>query len=119
MYRVDSRLVTVDGLGMLHMFYQVSAFRSLLVDDSAAVSLRYVLTRDRMTTFVFFSSFYCSSCCLPCHLMVDTCALTDIRTSQAIDRSRHHTLQFTFMIHRSSLVVLWKTLGSRASFSIW
>ena len=29
--------------------------------------------------------------------MVDTCALMDIRTSQAIDRSRrHHTLQFTF-----------------------
>ena len=28
--------------------------------------------------------------------MVDTCALMDIRTSQAIDRSRrHHTLQFT------------------------
>ena len=27
-----------------------------LVDDSGAVSLRYVLTRDRMTTFfVFFS----------------------------------------------------------------
>ena len=28
-YRVDSRLVTIDGLGMLLMFYQVSAFRSL------------------------------------------------------------------------------------------
>ena len=39
---------------------------------------------------------------LPCHLMVDTCALMDIRTSQAIDRSRRHdTLQFTYMCHRS------------------
>ena len=28
-YRVDSRLVTIDGLGMLLMFYQVSAFSSL------------------------------------------------------------------------------------------
>ena len=52
--------------------------------------------------------------------MVDTCALMDIRTSQAIDRSRrHHTLQFAFMSHRSLLVVLWKTLGSGAQFSIW
>ena len=62
-----------------------------LVDDSAAVSLRYVLTRDRMTTFCFsVSSFCCSSCRLPCHLTVDTCALMDVRTSQATDRSRHH-----------------------------
>ena len=52
--------------------------------------------------------------------MVDTCALMDILTSQAIDRSRrHHTLQFTFMSQRSLLVVLWKTLGSGAQFSIW
>ena len=51
--------------------------------------------------------------------MVDTCALMDIRTSQAMDRSRrHHTLQFTFMSHRSTVVVLWKTLGSGAQFSI-
>ena len=43
--------------------------------------------------------------------MVGACALMDIRTSQAIDRSRrHHTLQFTHMSHRSYLVVLWKTL---------
>ena len=43
--------------------------------------------------------------------MVDTCALMDIRTSQAMDRSRrHHTLQFTHMSHRSQLVALWKTL---------
>ena len=94
-YRVDSRLVTVNGLGMLLL----SAL--WLVDDSAAVSLRYVSTRDRMTIFFSVSSFCCSSCCLPCHLMVDTCALTDIRTSQAIDCSRsHHTVQFTFMSHR-------------------
>ena len=29
-YRVDSRLVTTDGLGMLHLFYQVLAFSSLV-----------------------------------------------------------------------------------------
>ena len=29
-YRVDSRLVTFDGLGMLLTFYQVSAFSSLV-----------------------------------------------------------------------------------------
>ena len=50
-YRVDSRLVTI---GMLLMSYQVSAFSSLAVDDSAAVSLRYVLTRDWMTIFCVF-----------------------------------------------------------------
>ena len=37
--------------------------------------------------------------------MVVTCAHMDIRTSQAMDRSRrHHTLQFTFMSHRSYFV---------------
>ena len=37
--------------------------------------------------------------------MVVTCALMDIRASQAMDRSRrHHFLQFTFMSHRSKLV---------------
>ena len=64
-----------------------------LVDDSAAVSLRYVLTRDWMTTLMFFSWFLLSS--LSSH--GDKCALMDIRTSQAIDRSRrHHTLQLTY-----------------------
>ena len=29
-YRVDSRLATIDGLGILLMFYQVSAFSSLV-----------------------------------------------------------------------------------------
>ena len=29
-YRVDSRLVTIDGLGMLLMFFIVSAFSSLV-----------------------------------------------------------------------------------------
>ena len=101
-YRVDSRLVTIDGLGMLLFFFK--SLLSALWLDSAAVSLRYVLTRDWMTIFCVFSvsSFCCSSCCLPCHFMVGTCALMDIRTSQAIDRSRrHHTLQFTYMSHRS------------------
>ena len=69
-----------------------------LVDDSGAVSLRYVLTRDRMTTLSKFFSWFL----LLCHPMVDTCALAAIRTSQAIDRSRrYHTWQFTFMFHRS------------------
>ena len=55
-HRVDSRLVTIDGLGMLLMFLSKSLLPALwLVDDSAAVSLRCVLTRDRMTIFVFFS----------------------------------------------------------------
>ena len=57
-----------------------------LVDDSAAVSLRYVLTRDRMPIFCVFQ--LVPSVVLPCHLMVDTCALMDIRTSQAVDHSR-------------------------------
>ena len=54
---MDSRLVTNDGLGMLLVSSLVNAniFPLLsalwLVDDSAAVSLRYVLTRDRMTIF--------------------------------------------------------------------
>ena len=34
--------------------------------------------------------------------MVDKCALMDIRTSQAMERSRrHHTLQLTFLSHGS------------------
>ena len=55
-YRVDSRLVTIDGLGMLLMFFDKSLLSALwLVNDNAAVSLRCVLTRDRITIFVFFS----------------------------------------------------------------
>ena len=79
--------------------YIFTLFSALcLVDDSAAVGLCHVWTRDRMMSLgIFFRLFFCcSSCCLPCHLMVDTCALMDIGTSQATDRSRrHHTLQFT------------------------
>ena len=63
-----------------------------VVDDSAAVSLRYVLTSDRMTIFCVFQ--LVPSVVRP--------ALMDIRTSQVMDRSRrHHTQQFTFMSHRS------------------
>ena len=51
-YRVDSRLVTIDGLGMLLFFFK--SLLSALWLDSAAVSLRYVLTRDRMTIFCVF-----------------------------------------------------------------
>ena len=75
-YRVDSRLVTIDGLGTLLVFIKSLLSALWLVDDSAAVSLRHVLTRDLMDDdFLSFlvSSFCCSSCCLPCHLMVDTC----------------------------------------------
>ena len=50
-YRVDSRLVTVDGLGIMFSLLLSALW---LVDDSAAVSLRYVSTRDRMT-ILFFS----------------------------------------------------------------
>ena len=46
-YRVDSRLVTIDGLGTLLNFFQVPAFSSLVG------GLRCVLTRDRMMTFCF------------------------------------------------------------------
>ena len=60
------------------------------MDDSTAVrsSLRFDTSPDDDFLCFSVSSFFCSSCCLPCHLMVDTCALMDIRTSQAIDRSR-------------------------------
>ena len=100
-YRVHSRLLTIDGLGMLLMFFVKSLLPALwLIDDSAAVSLHCVLTRDQMTIFCVFQ--LVPFVVLPCHLMIDTCALVDNRTSQAIDRSRrHHTLQFTYMSHRS------------------
>ena len=52
---MDSRLVTIDGLGMLLMFFIKSLLSALWsVDDSANVSLRYVLTRDPMTIFCVF-----------------------------------------------------------------
>ena len=96
-YRVDSRLVTIDGLGMLLMFYQVSAFSSLVG------GLRYVLTRDRKTIFCVFS--VSSSVVHPAVFLVISCMCThvvDTSLHQAIDLSRrHHTLQFTYMSHRS------------------
>ena len=52
---MNSRLVTIDGLGMLLKCFNKSLLSALwLVNDSAAVSLRYVLTRDRMTIFCDF-----------------------------------------------------------------
>ena len=91
-YRVDSRLVTIDGLGMLLMFHQVSAFRSLVGRS-----------RDRMTTFCVFQ--FVPSVVLPAVFLVISWLIhvhMDIRASQAIDRSRRHlTMQFTFMSHRS------------------
>ena len=76
---------------------------SLAVGDSIAVSLRCVWTRDRMCVFENLSSGSSVVSSYPSRLlMVVTCALMDIRTSQAMDSSRrHHTLQFTFMSHRS------------------
>ena len=50
-YRVDSLLVTIDGLGMFLIFFKYLLSALSLVDDSAAVSLRYVLTCDRMSIF--------------------------------------------------------------------
>ena len=51
--------------------------------------------------------------------MVVTCALMDIRTSRATDRSRRlHTLQFTFMSPDPNSLVLWKNLGSGAHSSV-
>ena len=60
-YRVDSRLVTIDEQGKLLVCHQdlvnANIFSLLsalwLVDDSTAVVLRYVLTRDRMMSFCF------------------------------------------------------------------
>ena len=47
----------MDELGMLLVFIKSLLSALWFVDDNAAVSLRYVLTRHRMTTFVFFSWF--------------------------------------------------------------
>ena len=44
--------------------------------------------------------------------MVDTCALMDIRTFQAIDCSRGHLTD-------PNSFVLWKNLGSGAHSSVW
>ena len=53
--------------------------------------------------------------------MIVTCALMDIRTSQAaMDCSRrHHTLQFTFMSHRSKLVRVVENPWKWCQFSVW
>ena len=80
---------------LLMFFYQVSAFSSLVG------GLRYVLTRDRMTFFLFFSSTVVH---LAVFLVISYMCTHVVDTSllQAIDRSRrHHTLQFTCMSHRS------------------
>ena len=103
LYSVEGRVWTahtaIKSRGC-HRFPLLSAL--WLVGDSVAVSLRCVWTRDWMMSFKKYqgSSSVVSSC-LSCLLMV-TGALMDIRTSQDMDRSRrHHTLQFTFMSHRS------------------
>ena len=86
------------------IFHQVPAFSSLVG------GLRYVLTRDRMTTLFSDSS---SVALLDVFLVISYMRTHVVDTSQhqAIDCSRrHHTLQFTRMSHRSCFVVLWKTL---------
>ena len=74
-----------------------------------------------MTSFFekFSGSSSAVSSCLSCLLMV-TCALMDIRRSQAMDGSRrHHTLQFTHSrLTEPDAFVLWKSLGSDAHFSV-
>ena len=78
------------------IFCQVPAFSSLVG------GLRYVLTRDRMTTFCFSVS--ASAVHLDLFLVISYMRTHVVDTSlhQAIDRSRrHHTLQFTHMCHRS------------------
>ena len=51
--------------------------------------------------------------------MVVTCALMDIRTSQAMDRSRrHHICSSHSCLTDPNSFVLWKTLGSGAQFSV-
>ena len=65
-----------------------------LVDDSTAVVLRYVLTRDKMMSFLNSQ--------LVRLLMVDTCALMDIRTSQVMIRSRTSS-HFAVHIHVSPI----------------
>ena len=97
---VINRTQSVDCQKTFPLFQTNSRY-----DDSAAVSLRYVLTRDRMTTF--FGVFQLvPSVVLPAVFLVISWLIhvrsMDIRTSQTIDRSRrHHTVQFTFMSHRS------------------
>ena len=68
-YRVDSRLVTIDGLGMLLIFLSSLCFQLSGWWPSLRIDSR--LDDDFLCFSV--SSFCCSSCCLPCHLMVDTC----------------------------------------------
>ena len=50
---MDSRVVTIDEQGMLHVFANIFPLLSALwlADDSATVSFRYVLTHDQMMCF--------------------------------------------------------------------
>ena len=116
-YRVDSRLVTIDGLGMLLMVWSRLCFQ--LSGWSMTELLSVFVTYWHVTGWRFFFCFSVPSVVLAAGFLVISWLYMDIRTSQAVDRSRrHHTLQFAFMSHRSLLVVLWKTLGSGAQFSI-
>ena len=75
-----------------------------LVDDSAAVSLRFVLTRDLMMSFVKFS--VSSSVVHPAVFLVFSWLIhvhswTSAHLKPWTAQRRHHTLQLTFMSHRS------------------
>ena len=64
-----------------------------LVDHSAAVSLCYVLTRDRMTIFCFsVSSCCCSSCCLRVAERRGVACGDVERSRRAISDARHESV---------------------------
>ena len=93
---------------------------SWLVGDSVAVSLRCVWTRDRMVSFLRISEvvLLLSPLAYPVFSWF-TCALMDIRTSQAVVRSRrHHTpCSSQSCLTDPNPIVVWKNLGSGAHSS--
>ena len=97
-YRVDSRLVTIGGLGMLlvcssSLFFQLSGWWSSLRIDTCPDD--DLLCFSANSSVVHHAVFLVISWYMCTHVV-------DTSLHQAIDRSRrHHTLQFTFMSHRS------------------
>ena len=94
-----------------------------LVDDSAAVGLRHVWTRDRMMSFfenfqvvlllfILMSILSSHGCCMCTHGHPHISSHGPLKTSS----------HFAVHIHVSPIqtpFVLWKTLGSGAQFSVW
>ena len=94
------------------------------MNDSAAVRLRYVLTRDRMTIFCVFQLvplLFILLSSLSSHGRYMCTHVVDTSLHQAIDRSRRHfTLQFTHTcLTDPYLLYCGKLFGSGAQFSIW